>query len=102
VRQFDVYQNPSPSTRTYAPYIVVLSSHLLWQTSVAVVAPLVRNRSTPIQELEVHLNFQDEPLVLSLVALAGIETSLLKQRVGSLGEDEDAIRRGLDRLFTGF
>lgn len=102
VRQFDVYGNPSPEARQFAPYLVFLSSHLLLDFDDAVVAPLVSDsrRTVPALELDIELN--DEPLVLVISEMAGVEGRTLRRRVGSLRAREDDIRRALDRLFTGF
>lgn len=55
VRQFDVYPNPSPSGRRFAPYLVVLSSHLLNDFNDAVVAPLVNDAVKTVPELEIPI-----------------------------------------------
>lgn len=102
MRQFDVYENPSDRTRDVAPYLIVLSSHLLRHTSIVIVAPLLNDRATAIAELEVTLTFEGSSFVLSLTDLSGLEAKQLKRRAGSLADQEDAIRRGLDRVFTGF
>ena len=41
MRQFDVYRNPSERSRAYAPYVVVLQSHLLEAMPTIVVAPML-------------------------------------------------------------
>ena len=102
MRQFDFYENPFVTSRAIAPYLVVLTSHLLRQTDVVIVAPLVRNRERPIGEIEVCLAVESEDLILVLAEMAGLETKVLKRRVGSLADYEDEIRRGLSRAFTGF
>jgi toxin CcdB len=103
IRQFDVFTNPSPSTRSRAPYIVVLQSHLFEELSTLVVAPLMRI-GAPSSESKVLLEveFGGETLVMNAALLANIERHLLSRSRGSLTAHEDAIRRALDRLFTGF
>lgn len=102
MRQFDVYENPSDRTRDVAPYLIVLSSHLLRHTSIVIVAPLLKDRTVAIAELEVAVTLDGSSFVLSLTDLSGLEAKQLKQHAGSLADQEDAIRRGLDRVFTGF
>lgn len=103
IRQFDVFTNPGSSTRSAAPYIVVLQSHLFEALSTVVVAPLMRiappsNESKVLLEVE----FGGEPLVLNAALLANIEHRMLGRSHGTLSAYEDDIRRALDRLFTGF
>lgn len=102
MRQFDVFTNPSRSTSSLAPFLVMLSSHHLRELSVVVVAPLVRDRPTPARDLELVLSFEGEAYTLPLTDIYGLERKALSRRTGSLAEREDDIRRALDRLFTGF
>ena len=102
MRQFDVYENPSPEARRFAPYLVVLSSHLLLDFEDAVVAPLVNDSQRTVPGLELDIEMNGEPLVLVISEMAGVEGRTLGRRVGSLGDHEDDIRRAIDRLFTGF
>jgi hypothetical protein len=102
VRQFDFYENPFVSSRATAPFLVVLSSHLMRQTDVVIAAPLVRDREKQVTEIEVRLQVGDEDLILSLADMGGLEAKILRRRLGSLSEHEDAIRRGISRVFTGF
>lgn len=103
IRQFDVFTNPDASTRSKAPYIVVLQSHLFEALSTVVVAPLMRI-GTPSSDSKVLLEveFGGEALVMDVALLANIEQRMLGRPRGGLIEHEDAIRRALDRLFTGF
>jgi len=102
VKQFDVYENPSREARQFAPYLVVLSSHLLLDFDDAVVAPLVNDSRRTVPALELDIEMNDEPLVLVISEMAGVEGRTLRSRIGNLLAHEDDIRRALDRLFTGF
>ena len=102
MRQFDVFENPSAGARRFAPFVVVVSSHLIPGFDDAVVAPLVNDSTAIVAELEVPVIVDDQPLVAVLTELAGVQGRTLKRRVGSLLLYEDDIRRALDRLFTGF
>ncbi len=59
---------------------------------------------TPSSESKVLLEveFGGETLVVNMALLANIEHRMLGRSRGSLAHHEDAIRRALDRLFTGF
>ena len=102
MRQFDVYENPSGAARRFAPFLVVLSSHMLRDFDDAVVAPLVNDSERTVSSLEVEVELNDLPLVLVITEMAGVEARFLRRRVGNLIPYEDEIRRAIDRLFTGF
>jgi toxin CcdB len=104
VRQFDVYRNPSPRTRPIIPYFVVLQSHLIAASNLTVVAPLLRKDGGSTFTLtSVEVQFGDEAYELLVGEMTSVDTHRLSRPVGNLGDDyEDAIRRALDRIFTGF
>jgi len=102
VRQFDVFENPSPDARRFAPYLVVLSSHHILGFDDAVVAPLVNDSMKTVGALEIEMVFEGQRLVLVVSELASMASHNLRRRAGSLLAHEDDIRRALDRLFTGF
>ena len=102
MRQFDVYENPSSEARRFAPYVVVLSSHLIPGFDDAVVAPLVNDSNAVVPAFEIPVIVEGDPPLVVLTELAGVQGRSLKRKVGSLLAHEDDIRRALDRLFTGF
>lgn len=102
MRQFEAYQNPVPAARKAAPFLVVLSSHHLSDLTEVVVAPAVNDALRALGELEIDVLIEDQPTVLVISELFSVRTQSLKRRVGSLAEREDDIRRGLEKLFTGF
>lgn len=102
MRQFDVYENPSAEARRFAPYVVVLSSHLIVGFDDAVVAPHVSDSLAIVTAFEISVTIRDEDLVIVISEFAGVQGRTLKKRVGSLVSHEDEIRRALDRLFAGF
>lgn len=103
MRQFDVVANPSPTTSAQAPYLVILQSHLLDPLGTRIVAPLLRQEVIASDDtVALGIEFQRERLTLAIALLANIEAKRLGKPLGSLAAHEDAIRRALDRLFTGF
>ena len=87
---------------TAAPFVVVLSSHLLPGLSEVVVAPLVRSGVLAPSDFDSPVTVDGETMVVSIIGLAAIAGDRLKSRRASLLTHEDDIRRALDRLFTGF
>ena len=102
MRQFDAYLNPSPESRKVAPFLVVLSSHHLRDLEEVVVAPAVNDAERQVGGLEIGVEVQGQRLVLVVSELFSITASRLRSRAENLAPYEDAIRRALDRLFTGF
>lgn len=67
------------------------------------VAPLYHREVFPVlTRLTVKVESDGQDLIVSIPELVALSSSLLHRKVGSLVEHEDAIRRALDRLFTGF
>lgn len=103
IRQFAVFENPSPRSRAAAPFIVVMQSHFLSEMHTTLVAPLIREpRSGDFTRVSIQVRLGDEFLHLSLAEMAPIRSAELRRSVGDLADHEDDIRRALDRLFTGF
>ena len=103
MRQFDVCRNPSERSRAFAPYVVILQSHFLRAMPTVVVAPmLIAEGRQPYSEVGAAVPFQGETHIVSVAELAAVDSKRLGAVLGNLGDHEDAIRRALDRLFTGF
>lgn len=104
IRQFDVFANPGASTRAAVPYVVVLQSHMFGALDTVVVAPLMRmtSENAELSKVWVEVDVSDERLMIDVALLANLERRMLNRRITSLAAHEDAIRRALDRLFTGF
>lgn len=103
IRQFAVFENPSPRSRKAVPFVVVMQSHFLEAMHTALVAPLIREpMSGEFTRVSVRVQIAGEDLHLSLAEMAPIRRADLKRPVGDVRAYEDVIRRALDRLFTGF
>jgi toxin CcdB len=99
VRQFEVYANPSATSASFAPYVVVLQSHYIDLKSV-VVAPLISDKLST--SVEIAIRFRGESLVLALTELGSIWAASLRNPLGDLLTYDYEIHRALDRLFKGF
>lgn len=100
-RQFDVFATPSGGRG--APMLVVLQSHLLSGLETVLVAPLIdRQELSDDHEVFIAISVEGSEYVLNLAQIASLAEKRLGRRLQSVAEHEDAIRRGLDRLFTGF
>lgn len=103
MRQFDVYEAPTEASRRIAPYVVVVQSHFLDDLPTVLIAPLLRLQERPAYgEVSVAIDFSGEEFLLSLAELVAVDRAALRRRQGDVREHEDAIRRALERVFTGF
>ena len=101
MRRYQLYANPFPSSRSFAPLVVVLSSHLL-DTGRAVVAPLLIDAATALTDIHVTVDHQGASYVVAVHDLSSIDSTLLRRAVGTLESSADEIDRAVHRLFTGF
>lgn len=101
-RQFDVVANPEAKRRPTVPFMVVLQSHHLpMQTTI--VAPIRRVEDTEgVGDIEVPVSVHDARYAIMVSELAHLPTRMVGRTVESLADNEDDIRRGLEKLFTGF
>jgi toxin CcdB len=99
MRQFQVFTNPSPASRPFAPFVVVLQSHYLPLETV-IVAPIVVDATS--LGLDIPVTVQGRDLHIAMSELSNIPKAPLRRVVADLAAHEDDIRRALDRLFTGF
>ena len=82
--------------------MVVVQSHL-FVSNTTLVAPMIpHDRRSAFTETSIDVRVGDGGYIVLIGELAVIETRHLQRPVSSLREHEDAIRRVLDRLFTGF
>lgn len=103
LRQFDAASNPEGARRPAVPYLIVLQSHLLFDMPTLVVAPIrLTAHAEDISDIRVPVMFEGQAMAIMVAELAYIPTKRLGKAVGSLADHEDAIRRSLDRIFTGF
>ena len=105
MKQFDVYINPSPSTRVALPFIVDIQSPVISELATRIVIPLGRMayfKNDQLKGLTPVIEYQDERLLLLTPQIASVPTKKLKNPVGSLADCRDDIISALDFAITGF
>ena len=102
IRQFDLVENPSRHSRSLYPFLVVLQSHHLDASHLTVVAPVLPRTAPAVTLTSVAFDFQDRQYYLLVGELTSIDANLVRSAVGSVRSHEDAIRRALERVFSGF
>jgi toxin CcdB len=102
--QFDVYQNPSKTTRNAFPYLVDIQSPVISEISTRIVIPLGRLKSFKnevMSNLTPVIEYDGEKLLLLTPQIASIPSKLLKDPIGSLNHFRDEIISALDFAITG-
>lgn len=101
MKQFDVYANPSRQAANFAPALVILSSDLL-TLEIVMVAPLLIDLEGAATQVDVTVQFEGRAFVVSLPEMVAAHPRSLRRRLGTFLDHEYELRRGLERLFTGF
>ena len=101
MRQCDVFSNPSERSNPNVPFIVVLQSNLVFQTTTVVVAPLVKaDGLRENQALYPVFEVSGLRVALSVTELATLPRRVLKNYVTNLESERHRIIRAIDILFT--
>lgn len=104
MKQFDVYENPSPAGRKAIPFLLVLQHDRTSETRTVVVAPLVPKKNAarmPRSPLYPVLSIGSREHALLIPDLAAIARASLKSRIANQEGDRRRIIDALDLLFTG-
>ena len=102
--QFDVYHNLNKETNQIIPYLLDVQADLLNGLSTRVVVPLIAAAAMgkAIRHLNPQFQIGDARVIMSTAELAGVPTTAIGEKVGSLTEQHDEIIAALDFLFIGF
>lgn len=102
--QFDVFTNPSSTTRKAFPYIVDIQSTTIEDIATRIVVPLARHSSLneqAMKKLTPEIQYEDEILILLVPQIASIPAKHLKNPIGSLNHFREEIVAALDFAITG-
>jgi toxin CcdB len=102
--QFDVFRNPSSTTRKHFPYLVDIQSPYLEELATRIVIPLGKVslfKDTTMKGLTPEVTFQDEHLLLLTPQLSAIPKKQLKAPIGSLSHMRDGLLNALDFAIFG-
>lgn len=102
--QFDVYPNPSNTTKAHYPYLVDIQSGLLSELATRIVIPLGQRFAfggQAMQGLTLEISFGDQDLLLLTPQISSVPVKYLKAPVGSLSHFRDRIVSALDLAVTG-
>ena len=102
--QFDVYPNPSRTSKAYYPYLVDVQSPLLRELATRIVIPLGKRSAfggQAMQGLTPEITFAEQELLLLTPQISSVPGKHLKNPVGSLAHVRDPIVKALDLAITG-
>ena len=102
--QFDVFRNPSTTTRNHYPYLVDIQSPYLEELATRIVIPLGKAalfRNTAMKGLTPKVTFHDEELLLLTPQISSLSKKLLKEPIGSLSHLRDKLLNALDFAIFG-
>ena len=102
--QFDVYANPSKSSRAAFPFIVDIQNTLLSSLKTRIVIPL--GKLSHFNHERMHgltptVTYEGETFILLTPQIASTPAKLLKNSIGSLEHLRDDIIASLDFATTG-
>lgn len=102
--QFDVYPNPSNTSKTYFPYLVDVQSPLLKDLATRIVIPLGKRSAfggQAMRGLTPEITFADQELLLLTPQISSIPENQLRNPIGSLSHFRNQIVAALDLAITG-
>lgn len=102
--QFDVFRNPSTTTRKHYPYLVDIQSPYLEELATRIVIPLGMAsllKNTAMKGLTPEVTFHDEKLLLLTPQISSIAKRQLKEPIGSLSHLRDELMNALDFAIFG-
>ena len=104
MRQFDVYVNPSKTTRGAYPFIVDVQSDIISEIATRIVVPLGRKadfKNKEMKRLTPVITYEGEELLLLVPQIASFPAKVLGSPIGSLSHLREEIVAALDFTITG-
>lgn len=102
--QFDVYQNPSRTTKKYLPYLLDIQNPFLNDLSTRLVIPLGFKsafKNEAMSRLTPEVSYEGEELLILTPQMSSVSVSILKKPLGSLSHFRNEIISSLDFAVTG-
>jgi toxin CcdB len=102
--QFDVYPNPSRTTKKHMPYLLDIQNSFLSDLSTRIVIPLGLKASfnnEAMARLTPEVSYEREQLLILTPQMASVPSSILKKPIGSLSHFRDEIINSLDFAVSG-
>lgn len=101
--QFDLYRNPNPRSRKWAPYVVDLQHDMLDALATRIMAPLVvcePSGEPTMRRLNPVVSVDGQNYFLSTSEMASVPIRELSEVAGNLLSYRQALMSAIDLLFT--
>ena len=101
--QFDVYPNPSSTTRSIFPYIVDIQNPLISDIATRIVVPLGNLEHFKNEKMDLltpQIEYEGKQLLLLVPQIASMPSKSLRNPVGSIVHMRDEIIAALDFAIT--
>ena len=98
--QFDVYQNPSKTSRKHYPYLLDIQSPYISEIATRIVIPLgfaSSFRNEAMKVLTPEINYEGKELLLLTPQISSVPIKILKEPVGSLSHFHEQIINATSR-----
>ena len=102
--QFDVYINPSKTTRKHYPYLLDIQSPYISDIDTRIVIPLgyASSFSNEVMKgLTPEITYEDKSLLLLTPQISSVPAKLLKKPIGSLSYFREQIINAVDFAISG-
>ncbi|TBR43544.1 plasmid maintenance protein CcdB [Marinomonas agarivorans] len=102
--QFDVYLNPSKTTKKYLPYLLDIQSPLLSDLSSRIVIPLGFKsafKNEAMDRLTPEVSYEGAQFLILTPQLSSVPLSILKEPIGTLSHFRNEIIGSLDFAISG-
>lgn len=102
--QFDVYENPSQTSKNYYPYLVDIQNNYIAELATRIVIPLgvaKHFENEVMTKLQFKVQHDDLDLILMTPQISSIPRSQLKKPIGSLEHLRQEIIDALDFAISG-
>jgi toxin CcdB len=102
--QFDIYPNPSGTTKKHIPYLLDIQNSFLSDLSTRIVIPLGLKTSfnnEAMTRLTPEVSYEGEQLLILTPQMASVSRSILKKPIGTLSHFRDEIINSLDFAISG-
>lgn len=102
--QFDVYLNPSRSTKKAYPYLLDIQSEVISEIATRIVLPIARLSELKEQEMKKLtpvIEYLDEKLLIVTPQISAVPAKNLTNPLGSLAHLRDEIIASLDFALSG-
>lgn len=102
--QFDVYENPSKTTKKAYPYILELQNNIISDIATRIVVPLADYtvmKNEEFKKLTPKVTYKEKELLILMPQITSVSSKSLKNPIGTLSHLRDEIISALDFAVTG-